>query len=55
LPDDILYDPDKFNAVFKRLIKAPPLPYKDAIAKPKLNKDGTPRKPRTVRKMDETP
>lgn len=54
MTDDILYDPDKFERVLKRLIEADPLPYKDVVAKPKLNKDGTPRKPRPVQKMDKT-
>jgi hypothetical protein len=50
--DDITVDADKFNAVLKRMIEMKPLPLKEVVAKPKFNKDGTPRKAKTVRKMD---
>jgi hypothetical protein len=53
MSDEILVDKEKFDAVLKRLIEAKPMTFKEAVAKPKLNKDGTPRKPRTVQKMDE--
>ncbi len=55
MADDILFDKDKFQTVLRRLINTKPLPFKDAVSKPKLNKDGTPRKPRTVQKMDKKP
>lgn len=52
MPDDIRFDKDKFDAVLKRLMSTPPMTFKDAVAKPKLNKDGTPRKKRSFQKID---
>ena len=52
MEDETLYDKDRFESVLKRMIEMKPIPFKDAVAKPKRNKDGTPRKARTVQKMD---
>jgi hypothetical protein len=37
-------DKDKFDAVLQRLINTKPVTYKQIIARPKLKKDGTPKK-----------
>jgi hypothetical protein len=50
--EDIQFDKDKFEAVLKRMIDAKPTTFKEAVAKPKLNKDGSPRKKKSVQKMD---
>lgn len=50
---DITFDKDKFDAVLKRMIEAKPLPYKELVSRPKLKKDGTPKKGKPVQKMDE--
>jgi hypothetical protein len=50
--NDIMFDKDKFEVVLKRMIDAKPTTFKEAVAKPKLNKDGSPRKKRFVQKMD---
>ena len=52
MPDDIPFNKDKFDAVLKRMIEAKPLTYKEALARPKLKKDGTPKKTKRVQKMD---
>lgn len=52
MEDETLYDKDKFETVLKRMIEMKPIPFKEAVAKPKLKKDGTPRKARSVQKMD---
>ncbi|WP_353071153.1 hypothetical protein [Tunturiibacter gelidiferens] len=52
MSEDIMFDKDKFEAVLKRMIDAKPTTFKEAVAKPKLNKDGSPRKKRFVQKMD---
>jgi len=53
MADEIRFNKAKFDAVLKRLIDTPPLTFKDAVAKPKLKKDGTPRKKReSVQKME---
>jgi hypothetical protein len=49
---DIKVDAEKFDAVLKRMIDAKPLPYKELLARPKLKKDGTPKKGKPVQKMD---
>lgn len=52
MANEIMFDKDKFDAVLKRLIKTKPMTFKDAVSKPKLKKDGTPKKSRFVQKMD---
>ena len=52
MSEDINFDKDKFEAVLNRLINTKPVTFQDAVKKPKLKKDGTPRKPRAVQKMD---
>ncbi|WP_348266065.1 hypothetical protein [Edaphobacter sp. DSM 109919] len=52
MEDETLYDKDKFEKVLRRMIEMKPIPFKDAVAKPKLKKDGTLRKPNSVQKMD---
>ena len=39
MSDDVV-NKDKFDAVLKRLISAPPTSFKDVAATPKLRKDG---------------
>ena len=53
MPDDIPFNKDKFDAVLKRMIEAKPITFRDAVAKPKLKKDGTPKRGKTVQKMDD--
>jgi hypothetical protein len=48
MPEDQT-DQDKFDAILKRLINSPPLTMKEAIAKPKLKKNGQSKKGKTAR------
>jgi hypothetical protein len=48
MPDDIQVDKTKFDAVLRRLIASPPNSLEAAKAVPKIKKDGTPKKKRTV-------
>jgi hypothetical protein len=52
--EDITFDKTKFDAVLRRMIATKPTSLKDAVAQPKIKKDGTPKrhKTRTVQKMD---
>ena len=52
MSDEIMFDKEKFEAVLKRLINTKPITFKDAVSKPKLKKDGTPKRRKTVQKMD---
>ena len=52
MEDETLYDKDKFEKVLRRMIEMKPIPFKEAVAKPKMKKDGTPRKAKSVQKMD---
>lgn len=40
---------DKFDAILKRLINSPPITMKQAVAKPKLKKNGEPKKGKTAK------
>jgi hypothetical protein len=50
LISDVQIDKAKFDAVLQRLIASPPTSMEAAKAMPKLKKDGTPKKKRTVAK-----
>jgi hypothetical protein len=52
MSDDIKINKERFDAVLKRMIEAKPMTFRDAVAKPKLKKDGTPKRGKTVQKMD---
>jgi hypothetical protein len=45
-------DQDKFDAILKRLINSPPLTMKQAVAKPKLKKNGEPKKGKTAKRTN---
>jgi hypothetical protein len=45
-------DQDKFDSILKRLINSPPLTMKQATAKPKLKKNGEPKKGKTAKPKD---
>jgi hypothetical protein len=49
MPEDQT-DQDKFDAILKRLINSPPLTMKQAVAKPKLKKNGEPKKGKTAKR-----
>jgi hypothetical protein len=54
MSDDIPFNKERFDAVLKRMIEAKPMTFRDAVAKPKLKKDGTPKRGKpTVQKMDD--
>jgi hypothetical protein len=40
----IVVDKAKFDALLRKMAKAEPLPYSEAVAKPKLRKDGKPKR-----------
>jgi hypothetical protein len=46
MTEDIQVDKDRFDAVLKRLASMRPKSLKEAVAAPKTNKDGSPRKKR---------
>jgi hypothetical protein len=50
--EDVQFNKDKFDAVLKRMIETKPITFRDAVATPKLKKDGTPKRGKTVQKMD---
>ena len=41
---DITVEKSKFDALLRRMIDSKPLTYKETVAKPKLRKDGTPKR-----------
>jgi hypothetical protein len=41
---DVGIDKSKFDALLRRMIDSKPLTYKETVAKPKLRKDGTPKR-----------
>jgi len=51
MPEDQT-DQDKFDAILKRLINSPPLTMKEAVAKPKIKKNGEPRMGRASKPKD---
>jgi len=53
MPDDIVVDEKKFNALLGKLIQAKPIPYEKVLKEPKLRKDGKRKRTgRVVRKAD---
>ena len=53
MPDDIVVDEKKFNALLGKMIQTDPLRYKELTSKPKLRKDGgRKRSGRKVRKAN---
>jgi hypothetical protein len=40
----IVVDKAKFDSLLGKMINADPLPYKEVVAKPKLRKDGKPKR-----------
>jgi hypothetical protein len=49
MPEDQT-DQDKFDAILRRLINRPPLTMKEAVAKPKLKKNGELKKGKTAKR-----
>jgi hypothetical protein len=53
VPDDLMVDKSKFDALLGKMLKADPLAYKDLLKEPKLRKDGKRKKSgKSVRKVD---
>ena len=53
MPDDVVVDAKKFNALLGKLLEAKPLPYEELVKEKKLRKDGKQKKT-GVRKPDKT-